>query len=171
MGLFKKLINKKEETVDIDDTIYSPLTGTAVPLNEVNDPVFAEEMMGKGAAVIPTVGRVVAPCDGEIVSVFRTLHAMTIKADNGAEIIIHVGLETVALDGQYYESHVEDGARIKKGDLLLTFDLEKIKGEGYDVITPIIVTNSAEYQSVEKLKNGDVKVGDALISLEHNELR
>jgi PTS system beta-glucosides-specific IIC component len=122
-------------------------------------------MMGKGAAVIPTVGRVVAPCNGEIVSVFRTLHAITIKADNSAEIIIHVGLETVALDGQYYESHVADGERIKKGDLLLTFDLDKIKGEGYDVITPVIVTNSADYQRVEKTNNHDVNEGDVFINL------
>ena len=151
--------------MNIDDTIYSPLTGKVVSLSEVNDPVFSQEMMGKGAAVIPTVGRVVAPCNAEVINVFRTLHAITIKADNGAEIIIHVGLDTVALDGKYYKSHVEDGERIKKGDLLLTFDLEKIKGEGYDVITPIIVTNSAEYQRVEKLKNDDVSGGDALISL------
>ena len=165
MGLFKKLRNKKEESVDIDYTLYSPLTGAAVPLNEVNDPVFSEEMMGKGAAVIPTVGRVVAPCNGEIITVFRTLHAITIKADNGAEIIIHVGLETVALDGKYYEAHVSEGERIKKGDLLLSFDLDKIKASGYDVITPVIVTNSAEYQRVEKTENSDVNEGDVLINL------
>jgi len=165
MGLFKKLLNKKEEVVDIDETLYSPLTGTAVPLSEVNDPVFAEEMMGKGVAIIPTVGQVVAPCNGEVISVFRTLHAITIKGDNGAEIIIHVGLETVALDGQYYESHVGDGQRLKKGDVLLTFDLNKIKEAGYDVITPIIVTNSTDYQEVAAIKNRDVNEGDLLIDL------
>ena len=165
MELFKKRTKKKGVKEAIDFAIYSPLTGAAVPLNEVNDPVFAQEMMGKGAAVIPTIGRVVAPCNGEVINVFRTLHAITIKADNGAEIIIHVGLETVALAGQYYESHVKDGARIKKGDLLLTFDLEKIKGAGYDVITPVIVTNPAEYQRVEKTKENDVNEGDLLIEL------
>lgn len=167
MGLFKKILGSKEESkVEVDHIIYSPLTGKAVPLSEVNDLVFSQEMMGKGVAVIPTVGRVLAPCDGEVISVFRTLHAITIKADHGADIIIHVGLETVALDGQYYESHVADGQRIKKGDLLLTFEIDKIKEEGYDVITPIIVTNSTEYQYVEKTNQIEVNEGDLLIKLE-----
>lgn len=168
MGLFKKILGTKEEAkIEVDNIIYSPLTGEAVPLSAVNDLVFSQEMMGKGAAVIPTVGRVVAPCNGEIINVFRTLHAITIKADNGAEIIIHVGLETVALDGQYYKSHVKDGARIKKGDLLLTFDLDQIKAAGYDLITPVIVTNPADYQSVEKTNGNNVSEGDELINLEN----
>jgi len=165
MGFFKKLTNKKEKGVDIDYALYSPLTGIAVPLSEVNDRVFAEELMGKGAAVIPTVGRVISPCNGEIISIFRTLHAITIKADNGAEIIIHVGLETVALDGKYYESHVQDGQRVKKGDSLLTFDLHKIKEEGYDVITPIVVTNSSEYQNINMTEEKEVSCGGLLLSL------
>jgi len=166
MGLFKKILGAKEElNVDMENIIYSPLTGRVVPLSEVNDPVFSQEMMGKGAAIIPTAKRVVAPCNGEVVNVFRTLHAVTIRADNGADIIIHVGLETVALDGQYYESHVEDGQRVKKGDLLLTVDINKIKEDGYDVITPVIVTNSAEYQSVEKTEKNEVNDGDLLLNL------
>ena len=166
MGLFRKILGTKEESKgNIDNIIYSPLTGEVRPLSAVNDLVFSQEMMGKGAAVMPTAGRVVAPCDGEVISVFRTLHAVTIKAANGAEIIIHVGLETVALGGKYYESHVEDGARIKKGDLLLTFDIDKIKEEGYDMITPVIVTNSADYQSVDKTEEYEVKEGDLFINL------
>jgi len=166
MSLFKKILGvKKEAKVEVDNIIYSPLIGKVMPLSAVNDLVFSEEMMGKGAAVIPTVGYVFAPCDGEVITVFRTLHAITIKADNGADIIIHIGLETVALDGRYYESHVEDGARIKKGDLLLTFDLDKIKEEGYDVITPVVVANSADYQSVDKTEENGVQDGDLLISL------
>ena len=165
MGFFKKVLGVKEESkVEIDHMIYSPLTGKIVPLGEVNDPVFSGEMMGKGVAVFPTAGRVVAPCNGEIINVFRTLHAVTINADNGAEIIIHVGLETVALDGQYYKSHVEDGQRIKKGDLLLTFDINKIK-EDYDVTTPVIVTNPTEYQSVLATEEEEVSCGEPLINL------
>ena len=163
MGLFDKLINKVKDDPNL--TICSPLAGTATDLSEVNDPVFSEGMMGKGAAVIPTVGRVVAPCDGKIESVFRTLHAITIKADNGAEMIIHVGLDTVALGGRHFESHVEDGTYVKKGDLLLTFDLDGIKAEGYDVITPIIVTNSASFEQVKGTGRKEVKFGDLLISL------
>ena len=165
MGLFKKILSNQESKAEIENIIYSPLTGKVVSLSEVNDPVFSQEMMGKGAAVIPRVGRVVAPCDGEVVSVFRTLHAVTIKALNGAEIIIHVGLETVALDGQYYESHVKDGARVTKGDLLLTFDVEKIKDAGYDVVTPVVITNTASYQKVDKTKKEEVSDGDLLINL------
>lgn len=165
MSLFKKILGNKKD-VEVDYTIYSPLTGESVPLSAVNDLVFSQEMMGKGAAVIPTVGRVVAPCNGKIISVFKTLHAITIKADNGAEIIIHVGLETVALDGKHYKSHINDGQRIKKGDLLLTFDLDQIKADGYDVITPVIVTNSAEYQRVDKTQKSNVDEGDELINLE-----
>lgn len=163
MGLFKKILGTKAGI--IDDKIYSPLTGEVAPLSAVNDLVFSQEMMGKGVAVIPRAGRVVAPCNGEIISVFRTRHAVTIKADNGAEIIIHVGLETVALDGKYFESHVADGERINKGDLLLTFDIDKIKEEGYEMITPVIVTNSADYQRVDKTEKNRVKDGDLLIAL------
>ena len=164
MGLLDKLLNRKE-TKEAGSCIYSPLIGRVVPLSDVNDPVFAEEMMGKGAAVIPTKGKVFSPCDGEILTVFRTLHAITMKADNGAEIIIHVGLETVGLDGKYFEAHVEDGAKIKKGELLLTFDLDEIKSAGYDVITPVVVTNSADYEQVEKTNKKEVSNKDLLISL------
>jgi len=164
MSLFKKMLNPKEES-KIDYMIYSPLTGMVVPLSEVNDPVFSQEMMGKGVAVIPTVGQVVAPCDGEVISVFRTLHAVSIQADNAAEIIIHVGLDTVALNGQYYQSHVKDGDQIKKGDLLLTFDLDKIIEGGYDVITPVIVTNPTNYQNVEAVEKQVAECGDLLINL------
>jgi len=161
MGLFKKLLGKDDAT----SKIFSPLVGTVVSLSDVNDPVFAEEMMGKGAAVIPTVGQVFAPCDGEVVTVFRTLHAVTIKADSGAEMIIHVGLETVSLDGQYFEAHVADGEKIKKGDLLLTFDLDQIKAAGFDIVTPIVITNSADYDQVDKTKKKEVSNKDLLISL------
>ena len=169
MSWFRKILDtldtKEESEVEADNIVYSPLSGEAVPLSAVNDLVFSEEMMGKGVAVIPTSGRVVAPCDGVVVTVFRTLHAITIKADNGADIIIHVGLETVALDGKHYEAYVEDGQRVKKGDLLLTFDIDKIKAEGYDVITPVVVTNSAEYQSVDKTEKSQVSRGGLLLSL------
>jgi len=166
MDLLKKILGHRDSTkIKTDQMIYSPLIGKVVALSEVNDPVFSQEMMGKGVAVVPSVGRVVAPCDGKIINVFRTRHAVLIKADNGAEIIIHVGLETVALNGKHYQSHVEDEMQVKKGDLLLTFDLDEIKQLGYDLITPIIVSNSADYQSVESTKKNEVKHGDVLINL------
>jgi len=165
MGLFKGFGSKKNDQLDERRNIYSPLVGKVVALSEVNDPVFAEEMMGKGAAIIPLKGEVFAPCDGEVVTVFRTLHAITLKGDHGAEIIIHVGLGTVALDGQHFESHVVDGMRIKKGDLLLTFDIEAIKAAGYEVVTPVVITNSADYEKVEKTERKEVGNKDLLICL------
>lgn len=165
MGLLKNLMKKKTTTANVDPAIYSPLTGKSVPLSQVNDPVFAEEMMGEGAAILPTVGEVLAPCDGEVLTVFRTLHAITFKGDNGSEIIIHVGLETVALDGEHYVAHVKDGQRVKKGDLLLGFDIEQLKAKGYDVITPVIVTNSSDYTRVEKTEQDHVQAGDLFLHL------
>lgn len=163
MGFFDKLMGKK--TAKKVDLIYSPLIGTAVTLGEVNDPVFAEEMMGKGAAIIPTKGEVYAPCDGEVITVFRTLHAVTIKGDAGADVIIHVGIETVGLNGEHFTAHVIDGQLVKKGDLLLTFDLEAIEAAGYDMITPVVVINSAEYGAIEKTNKKDVSNKDVLIEL------
>jgi len=166
MGLFKKLSgNKKKMLEEQQYTIYNPIAGMVTPLSEVNDPVFAEEMMGKGVAIKPSVGQVVAPMDGQIISVFRTMHAVTMIGDNGAEIIIHVGLDTVKLGGEYYSAHVSDGMRVKKGDLMLTFDLEQIEALGYDLITPIIVTNSADFDAIENMATGSNKVGTALIKL------
>jgi len=165
MGFMKKLFGTETETQGIDNKIYSPLKGSVVPLNEVNDPVFAEEMMGNGAAVIPTDGRASSPVSGEIISVFKTKHAITIKADNGADIIIHVGLDTVNLDGKHYEAHVKDGQRVKVGDLLLTFDIERIKEAGYDVVTPVVVTNSSDYSAIKRVVKNEVNEGEALIEL------
>ena len=163
MGLLKKLL--LGDKMEIGSKVYSPLIGEAVPLSEVNDPVFAEEMMGKGAAIKPMEGQVFAPCDGEVITVFRTLHAITIKSDSGAEMIIHVGLETVGLNGKHFEAHVTDGSKIKKGDLLLTFDLDQIKAAGYDTITPIVITNSAEFEQVDVTGKKEVSNKDWLIRL------
>ena len=163
MSLLRKLMGNNKE-LKIDMNIYSPIKGVVTSLSNVNDPVFSEELMGKGIAIIPESDRVVAPCNGEIISVFKTLHALTIRGENGAEVIIHVGLETVALNGQYFEAHVHDGQQIKKGDLLLTFDLDAIKTD-YDIVTPVIITNSSGYQTIEQTKNQKVKEGDLLIKL------
>lgn len=165
MGLLKKLMGQKKSLVDDRGMIYSPITGDVKPLSEVNDPVFAEEMMGKGVAIVPAVGQVLAPMDGEVISVFRTRHAVTMRLDSGAEVIIHVGLNTVELGGENYNAHVEDGTHVKKGDLLLTFDLEKIKALGYDLITPIVVMNWADLDKVECVAVGEVKNGAPLLQL------
>lgn len=139
--------------------------GKAVPLKEVSDPTFAEELLGKGMAVIPSEGRIYAPADGEIGMVFDTLHAISMVSDNGAEILIHVGIDTVKMNGEGFTGHVKSGDHVKKGDLLLEVDLEKVKAAGYDTVTPVIVCNTADFSSVIPAASGDVEPGDDLIEL------
>ena len=125
--------------------IGSPMTGKCIAVNEVNDPTFKEEILGKGVAIIPSDGKVYAPSDGKITMVFPTGHAITIITQDGVELLIHFGMDTVKLKGKYFEVKVAEGTLVKKGDLLIDVDLEAIKKEGYDVITPIVVTNSNDF--------------------------
>lgn len=143
--------------------IVSPAKGKSVALKEVSDPTFAEEMLGKGAAVIPEEGKIYAPADGEIGMVFDTLHAVSMTTDFGAELLIHIGLDTVKLKGEGFKGHVKAGDHVKKGDLLLEADLEKVKAAGYDIITPVVVCNTPDFASVERIESEDVNVGDDFI--------
>ncbi|TSJ87884.1 PTS beta-glucoside transporter subunit IIABC [Gilliamella apicola] len=150
-------------------TIASPLTGQVIDLEEVNDVTFASGLMGKGVAIIPTIGEAVAPEDGEVVSLFRTKHAIGFQTESGAEILIHIGIDTVKLDGQHFEAHVESGQKVKKGDRLVSFDIEAIKQAGFEVTTPIIITNSDDYIDVQCIFNQDnIQHGDALLALSAN---
>ena len=153
------LFKKKEKK----HVIGSPAKGKAVSLKEVNDPTFAEEMLGKGAAVIPEEGKIYAPADGEIGMVFDTLHAVSMTTDFGAEILINIGLDTVKMKGDGFTGHVKAGDHVKKGDLLLEVDLEKVKTAGYDTITPVLVCNTPDYASVEGIQADAVNAGDDLI--------
>ena len=153
------LFKKKEKK----HVIGSPAKGKAVSLKEVNDPTFAEEMLGKGAAVIPEEGKIYAPADGEIGMVCDTLHAVSMTTDFGAEILIHIGLDTVKMKGDGFTGHVKAGDHVKKGDLLLEVDLEKVKTAGYDTITPVLVCNTPDYASVEGIQADAVNAGDDLI--------
>lgn len=145
--------------------ISSPVAGEVVPLAKVNDETFAQEIMGKGIAVMPKDGRVVSPVDGAVQMVFKTKHAIGILSDEGAEILIHIGIDTVKLDGKYFKAHVKAGDIVKKGDLLVEFDKEAIKSEGYDVITPVIITNSAMYLDVLGKDIKEVNAGDSLLTI------
>ena len=167
MSLIKKILKKTEESQAIADdyNLYSPIKGKISPLKEVNDPVFAQEMMGKGIAILPEEGRVVAPCNGEIITVFKTLHAIGIKSDNGSEIIIHIGIDTVNLNGKHFVAHVKDGQRVNKGDLLIEFDSEKIKEAGFDIITPVVVTNSNVYENILPTNENNVEEQALLLTL------
>ena len=150
-------------------TISSPMTGKLVELKEVNDATFASGLMGKGVAIVPSVGEAVAPEDGEVVSLFRTKHAIGFQTDSGAEMLIHIGIDTVKLDGQHFEAHVEAGQKVKKGERLVSFDIGAIKQAGFEVTTPIIITNSDDYLDVECIfKQDDVQQGGALLALSAN---
>jgi len=130
------------------EQLASPLAGQCIALSEVDDATFASGMLGKGTAIIPQTGRVVAPCDGTLVSLFRTHHALGIQSRDGAEILIHVGIDTVKLDGRFFTPRAQVNDEVKQGDLLLEFDLQAIADAGYDLTTPIIISNSEDYLDV-----------------------
>ena len=155
---------QKEQTAEIKK-IESPLAGTVIPLSEVHDEVFASGMMGKGCAVIPEEGKVYAPFDGKVVGLLDSHHAVGMESTDGVEVLIHVGMDTVKLNGRCFTIHVEEGEQVKKGQLLLEFDISGIKETGYEVTTPIIITNSDEFNDVEMKAEGQVIVGTKLLEL------
>ncbi|MDB5475642.1 MAG: phosphoenolpyruvate-protein phosphotransferase [Phenylobacterium sp.] len=145
--------------------LTSPLAGWAAPLEETPDPVFAEKMMGEGLAIDPTGEALFAPCAGVVIKVHAARHAVTLRADNGAEILLHVGLETVALGGEGFEAHVGDGQRVATGDRLVSFDLDLLAGRAESLISPVLVTNPEAFQ-VRVLRTGcEVAVGDPILQL------
>ncbi|WP_459502002.1 PTS sugar transporter subunit IIA [Bacillus sp. C1] len=145
--MFKKLFGLGSKTNA--ETIVAPLTGEVKNIEEVPDPVFAGRMMGNGVAIVPTEGVVVSPVDGEIVQLFHTKHAVGIKAKNGTEILIHVGLETVKMEGEGFDAHVSEGQTVKAGDKLISFDLELIREKAKSTITPIVITNTDATESID----------------------
>ncbi|RYL94041.1 beta-glucoside-specific PTS transporter subunit IIABC [Sporolactobacillus sp. THM19-2] len=150
--------------LQLADTVYSPLGGQAVPLKRVSDPVFSSEAMGKGVGIIPSEGKVVSPVDGEVTVAYPTGHAWGIKSDNGAEALIHIGINTVKLNGKYFEPKVKNGTKVHKGDLLVTFEPDKIKEAGYDTTTMVIITNTNTYAAVAPIY-GNTSAGDESIKL------
>jgi PTS system beta-glucosides-specific IIC component len=159
MGFFKKLFSKPV------DSFYAPMAGKAVPITEVPDPTFAEGMLGNGIAIEPTEGKVYAPCDATVDMMFTTGHAVSLVADCGAEILIHVGLETVGLEGKPFKVHVASGDKVKKGQLLMEADLEAIKAAGLNTITPMLVCNTDEFSTFNKTTGKDVTNADVAIEL------
>jgi PTS system D-glucosamine-specific IIC component len=148
-----------------DEVLGACLTGKMLLMNEVEDEAFAGRMLGDGVAIEPTVGELVAPADGEITMVFDTKHAVAMTTTDGAEILMHIGIDTVKLEGQHFETFVNDGDQVKKGQTLIKFDIPAIKAAGYKVTTPCIVTNWEDYSTLRPLKTGDVKTGDDFIEL------
>lgn len=159
------LVKNKNVSTGNMITLKSPLTGEAVALKNVNDPVFADEIMGKGIAIIPTEGKVVSPVEGTVEMVFDTKHAIALKDENGVEMIIHIGLDTVKLGGNYFNAHVKQGDKVNVGTLLVDFDMEKIKEEGYDCITPFVITNGSEFGEILSIDDKKVTFGEDIIKI------
>ncbi|WP_419890690.1 beta-glucoside-specific PTS transporter subunit IIABC [Paenibacillus xylanexedens] len=149
-----------------DMLIVSPMTGEIKPISEVEDQAFAQELMGKGIAIVPTDGKVYAPFDGVVEALYRTKHAIGLKAANGVEILIHIGVDTVSLKGKYFNAHIEQGQTIKAGDLLVDFDPKGITSAGYNTITSIVVTNMQQYGDVlTTATSGPIRESEPLIKL------
>ena len=142
--------------------IAAPVAGRAIPLSEVEDEIFAAGIIGKGIAIEPSDGRVYSPADGTV-NHFCTKHAIGIFSDIGAELLIHIGIDTVKLGGMHYNIIMQEGAKVKKGDLLATFDISGIKEAGYKTITPIVICNSAAFKEINTFAADDVQAGDILI--------
>lgn len=146
--------------------IKAPLKGRIIPLSEVEDDAFASGVLGDGAAIEPADGKLYSPADGVVDNIFDTKHAIGITADSGAELLIHIGMDTVKLKGEHFTAHVANGDKVKTGDLLISFDRDAIAKAGYKTVTPVVVCNSEEYSGVKLVNNGAVNPGDAFISVE-----
>lgn len=137
--------------------LFSPMKGEVIALDKVPDPVFAGEMIGKGFAVLPEEGKVHSPINGEVVTVFETKHAIGLVDENGVEILVHIGIDTVQLKGEHYVSHVKAGDKVKVGELITEFDIQAIKAAGYEVVTPVIVTNTPDFKEINVIKFGQTE--------------
>lgn len=157
--------DKNKTKVKKEEEILSPMNGVIVSISNVPDKVFASETMGKGIAIEPVDGRVVSPVDGVVTTLFETKHAIGITSDNGAEILIHIGMDTVNLRGDHFVSHIKQGDQVKAGDLLVEFDIKKIINEGYSVLTPVIVTNTADYSHIESTKKTKAKEKEIILTV------
>lgn len=167
--MFKKLLglDKKEKVelpeADGKDVLVSPATGEVVALSEVPDPTFAEKMMGDGVAVKPTEGVIVAPITGEVMQMFPTKHAVGIKTVNGVELLLHIGIETVNMQGEGFKAFVKEGDTVAAGDKLIEFDMKLVEEKAESTITPVIITNGDVVSNVDKVEGQQVTAGETTI--------
>ncbi len=161
-SLFSRLFGKKESAVEV---ITSPVTGEIIPIEEVQDATFAQKILGDGLAVLPAEGKLYAPAAGVVQGLQKnTGHALCITTPAGAELLLHIGRDTVKMEGRGFAVHCQEGQKVAQGDLLIEFDLDAIKAEGYDSVTPIVILNTDEYD-IEKAPRGTIVHGDALLTL------
>lgn len=175
--LFKRYEGKEEtKTVKKEDsapiisndgvTITSPADGKVIPLTQVEDDVFSAGLLGKGIGIEPTDNQIVAPFDGTISTLFPTKHAIGIVSNNGTELLIHIGIETVGLEGKFFEAHVKQGDHVKRGQLLVTADFAQIKAAGYNTQIPVVITNSHDFEHVEPVDSCDIHINDLLMKVQ-----
>lgn len=157
----KKMFEKNAKII----SLKAVEDGRTIPMDEVNDQTFAQELLGPGIAIVPSNGTVVSPINGTIATVMDTKHAVCIQGEDGLELIVHAGLDTVELNGKYYQTYKEIGDQVKAGDVLLEFDLDEITKAGYDVTTPIVITNLGDYKITKCLTGQQVKAGEEVIQL------
>ncbi|WP_085994124.1 PTS sugar transporter subunit IIA [Oceanobacillus senegalensis] len=157
--MLKKLFGKKE----MQDNLVSPMTGNVINIEDVPDGMFSQKMLGDGIAVEPREGTVVAPFDGEVVQFFPTKHAIGIRGNNGLEVLIHIGLETVALNGEGFHDYVQQGDHVKAGDKLISFDMELVKERADSIISPVVITNFDSVEELVKSKEKAVLRGESVL--------
>ena len=161
MKLFHKLFLNKDSL-----GIGAPVAGRLISIKEVDDPAFNEEVLGKGVAVVPSDMRICSPVDGKVSARFPTGHAAAVTSKEGVEILIHVGLDTVKLKGRYFTVYAHEGQEVKKGELLLEADIEKIQAEGYDITTPIVICNSDDFSKIQITEPGVVFQGEEILNVQ-----
>lgn len=149
--------------------IAAPVAGKLVGISEVKDDVFSKELLGKGVAIIPSDSRFVSPVDGIVTMTFPTGHGVAVVSDEGAEILIHVGMDTVKLRGKHFTVHVEEGRKVKRGELLLEADIKQIEAEGYDIVTPIVVCNSDDFSEYKAAEPGEIRQGEIILKFQRRE--
>jgi len=158
--LLKKWFGKQPPK---EETIVAPLSGTVVRLEDVPDPVFAQKMMGDGIAIDPTDGDVVAPVDGEIIQLFPTKHAVGLRSEAGVELLIHVGIDTVSMNGEGFTAYVKAGDRVKRGERLLSVDFSLVREKAKSAVTPIIITNGDAIESLERKAEASATKGETIL--------
>lgn len=159
------LSEDNKTSANSENEILSPVAGNVIDLKDVPDPTFAEGILGLGAAVEPSEGKVTAPADATVETLFETHHAIGLKLENGAELLIHIGINTVELNGEGFTAHVSEGDSVKKGQTLITFDKELITSKGYKTVTPVIVTNPDDFAAVNRKADGHITADDVLLEL------
>ncbi|MEY8748438.1 beta-glucoside-specific PTS transporter subunit IIABC [Bacillales bacterium AN1005] len=161
----EKALQVQENNVPTDVVIFSPLKGEVKNLSDIDDAAFSSGLLGKGVAITPTEGKLMSPVSGIVSAVFPTKHAIGITTDSGAEILMHIGMDTVQLGGKFFSTNIKQGDRVEQGQLLIEFDIEKIKEAGYPIVTPVVVTNQDQYKEIKVVNEQPIDFGGNIISL------